>query len=940
MSIKQIDNEFVGSDTGVAKRINRGAEKLVFDILQATQYSTPIPSTVRELVTNACDSQREKEIAIEILTGQKTVEDYYINREGEQYEDSNFDPSYYNITNLDVVNQHVDVIYKHNAGVGYCDQFTIKDYGVGIGGRRLEGILELGYSTKRNTSENFGAFGLGAKVALSTGVDFYTIETIYNGKRFKANCFNYKTDFLIPRFNLSTGQENPYIIFSDGTKVYYEPTIELNRTEISFGVKKHNADRFMDAVSEQLTYLSNVRFFVIEENDYKREIDFKPSVIYNSKHLIITESNYYARPHIVVVKAEGATTGINYGHVDFRELEMEQLYGAVGLKCPIRQVYKNEQGEEVVIQDGVDVTPSREKVIWSDNTKQFVQNLILQAAEEATELVQEKLDETDFLKWVAACKNVVFSGKLEGDYSTNGRVLQAMSRIIDTKALKPVYPMNKRIRFEHMGKIFEGFNVRLHTLSNKLENGEFKIVSNTTDVDTWEKFDIAKVYFRKEGFTRLKDAYLMKENGGSFISIRKKSTQDLEDKCDDPATRPEDLVLYEAQLAKVKKNQIEIEKYLSESDLYKVYDDVIVPDDFEVKLKEEEEVLAATGGGTHRLTPAELRELNKQIVGYTVRVGTARHAVNWDDSVWDKVEPKLSELRATENVIYYGTDEDADKLKLAAEILSQFAPRICDIYPGATYTPPYSSSRNDPMHFHLCHPTRFTDGKGELNTYSMGSVVKRESKCPQLIKLSEANVKQVKNVENIKHIDEFFYAVDEEDNLTCSFYLRMYYIAHTMDIERVQPFFENLQEINPLFGRIYQSLDTVHDKLSYKLKGKSHEVIDEVLTRLNKMAALEYVCMTSPDDKEAIADASSKLFIASDIPGAKIRIPGFEALLSYYKDFTETSQHMLSQISNYKYEDEATKREIQLYLKAKGLLEMTIPVDELNEFEAFISLNL
>lgn len=144
MSIKQIDNEFVGSDTGVAKRINRGAEKLVFDILQATQYSTPIPSTVRELVTNACDSQREKEIAIEILTGQKTVEDYYINREGEQYEDSNFNPDYYSLPHFDVQRNHVDVYYKHNPGVGYCDQFIIKDYGVGIGGRRLEGILELG----------------------------------------------------------------------------------------------------------------------------------------------------------------------------------------------------------------------------------------------------------------------------------------------------------------------------------------------------------------------------------------------------------------------------------------------------------------------------------------------------------------------------------------------------------------------------------------------------------------------------------------------------------------------------------------------------------------------------------------------------------------------------------------------------------------------------
>lgn len=940
MSIKQIDNEFVGSDTGVAKRINRGAEKLVFDILQATQYSTPIPSTVRELVTNACDSQREKEIALEILTGQKTVEDYYINREGEQYEDSNFDSSYYSITNLDVVNKHIDVIYKHNPGVGYCDEFIIKDYGVGIGGRRLEGILELGYSTKRNTSENFGAFGLGAKVALSTGVDFYTIETVYNGQRFKANCFNYKTDFLIPRFNLSTGQENPYIIFSDGTKVYYEPTTELNGSTISFGVKKHNADRFIDAVSEQLTYLSNVKFYVVEENGYQREIDFKPSVIYNSKHLIITESNYYARPHIVIVKAEGATTGINYGHVDFRELEMEQLYGAVGLKCPIRQVYKNELGEEVVIQDGVDVTPSREKVIWSDHTKQFVQNLILKAAEEATELVQEKLNETDFLKWVEACKNVVFSGKLTEDYSSNGKVLQAMSRIIDTKALKPVYPENKRIKFEHMGKIFEGFNVRLHTLSNKLENGEFKIVSNTTDVDTWEKFDIAKVYYRKEGFTRLKDAYLMKQNGGSFISIRKKSTQDLEDKCDDPATRPEDLVLYEAQLGKVKKNQIEIEKYIQASESYKCYDDVIVPDDFEATLKEEEEVLAATGGGTQKLTPAELRELNKQIVGYTVREATARGAVNWNDSVWDKVEPKLSELRATETIIYYGTDEDGDKLKLAAEILKMFAPRICDIYPGATYTPPYSNSRSDAMHFYMCHPTRFMNGRGELNEYSMGSVVKRETKSPQLIKLSEANVKQVKNVENIKHIDEFFYAVDEEDNLTCSFYLRAYYAAHTMDIDGVLTFFESLQSINPLFRKIYKVLDGVENKLSYKLKGKSHPVIDEVFTRLNKMAALEYVSMTSPDDKQAIAKAAGDLFMLSDIPGAKIRLPGFEAILSFYKDFTDTSKHVLSQISNYKYEEENTKREIQLYLKAKGLLEMTIPVEELNEFESFISLNL
>ena len=121
MSIKTIDKPMQGS-AGIAKKINKGAEKMVFDILQSTQYSMPIQSTVRELVTNACDSQREKEIAIEILKGEKKVEDYYIERHGPQYEDSNFDKNYYNLDKLCSV-ESIDLIYTQNEGVGYCDTF-------------------------------------------------------------------------------------------------------------------------------------------------------------------------------------------------------------------------------------------------------------------------------------------------------------------------------------------------------------------------------------------------------------------------------------------------------------------------------------------------------------------------------------------------------------------------------------------------------------------------------------------------------------------------------------------------------------------------------------------------------------------------------------------------------------------------------------------------
>ena len=38
MSIKTIDRDIQGQE-GVKKKINKGAEKLVFDILQASQYS-------------------------------------------------------------------------------------------------------------------------------------------------------------------------------------------------------------------------------------------------------------------------------------------------------------------------------------------------------------------------------------------------------------------------------------------------------------------------------------------------------------------------------------------------------------------------------------------------------------------------------------------------------------------------------------------------------------------------------------------------------------------------------------------------------------------------------------------------------------------------------------------------------------------------------------
>ena len=57
---------------------------------------------------------------------------------------------------------------------------------------------------------------------------------------------------------------------------------------------------------------------------------------------------------------------------------METLWGPIAFKCPTRQVMRDpDTGKEIVLQEGVDVTPSREKVIWNDATKAYVQMLLV-----------------------------------------------------------------------------------------------------------------------------------------------------------------------------------------------------------------------------------------------------------------------------------------------------------------------------------------------------------------------------------------------------------------------------------------------------------------------------------------------------------------------------------------------------------------------------------
>lgn len=911
MSIKTIDGTITTNTGGVAKKINKGAEKMVFDILQSTQYSTPIPSSVRELVTNACDSQREKEMALEILQGHKTIEDYYIERNGEAYTDSNFDPSYYNVHSLDQLQNDVQITYKRNEGIGFCDTFSVKDRGVGIGGRRLEGILELGYSTKRNTSENFGAFGLGAKVALSTGVDFYSITTVHNGKKFKLSCYPYTTKFNIPAFH-------PFITFSDGTKVHYEETTELNYTEVSFGVKKHNRNRFEETVEEQLMYLSNVKFEIVHENGASIPQTFLSEVIHNSDSLLVANSYIYSKPHIVIVKSPGATTGINYGYVDFRELEMEQLWGSVGLKCPMRQAIKDDTGKEIVLQEGVEVTPSREKVIWNEHTKKFVQDLIFRSAEEAVELVQDQLKVTDFLKWIETCRDV-----LSKSQSAENSALRQISKIIDTNNMKPKFSTTA-VQYIAPKGMFRGF--KISKIMSLIKGG--KITLETTDLDTWSDVDFDKVYFRNDaevGRVALRDHFIIQGNK-PFILITPRNMDTLTLKA---ATNDMDKL----QLAKMTSNQTTLTPLFESSTLFNDYEVVEPTEEWLEEFKDKELEVSETES-TAGLSAEERRMIEKRIVAYSLRPnGSFRNSNEVSTLTWDKIEPKLKTVMTSSRTTYYCTREDELLMKLAAEIMRNQAPTLREVFTDIGYDG-YGDSygtNDNPIYYYDATPT-IAGGKTGYGGYiNAGKEFVEDLSfitTPQLIRVAENKIKYVKKNPNCNPIQDFFLQVTNEGKYTMSKEVKTWMNAK---IAGATPdWVWKLNEVDPRFKDLAEFLDTAYKKgeRDYIKSDELKDVFGDLRRQVSKLKEFQEYCTSVQDNDNSdtlIASKSAELFILADITGAEIFDETIAEYAAIRDEIVDEVDIFLSDLSFYKRDNADFTRELTIYLKAKGKLAIELP---------------
>ena len=682
MAILDVEQSKQSGSVGINRELDENAHSLIMDTIQITQYQYPEASTVRELTSNAIDSQNEKTKAIEIITGVKKEEDYYIRREDAQYKDSNFDKDYYDLKWLNKDQNEVELTYKCGTGGGWCDQLIVKDHGVGLGGKRLQGYFRIGYSTKRNTTKALGGFGFGAKVSLSLRNEYYDVVTAHNGKLFKFRCYAYKLDSLVSRFKNDEGDTNNFIEFTDSKgnseKVYYEDTTLMNFTELIIPCKTYHRTKINDAINSQLLYLSGIKYVYVDESGYANPKKFQANILYNSKNLIVSDQRTYSKPHVVIVKDPEQPVGICYGFVNFNELEMQDLYSYVGFKCPMRQVIRDESGKETVVQDGVEVTPSRESVVWSDHTRNYLQNVIQSAGVEAQNLVNEQLKEKDFVEWIR--KAVAIKSGSNSDWT-----LSNIAKITDITNVHPEYVADPSIKLCSVNEFFAGFSTRLITIESEYKrNVGYVQFIKRKPITSWQEmvgYNV-KVYFHNDKQSPRKDEFIMRNGAGQnrFVAIKRITKDEMFNNLfkgdfDHPTTN---FCKNEKQFEKLVELADRIEKLYFGHKALQNYDKIDVPDTFKSQLKTEdeiEEVEKKTQAETDPyvgLTPAERRKLTDSIILQHPKLHKSSYnIVNGQKPItYTKKEMLASDFVSDNAEVYYANGIEEEALSNIAAIIA------------------------------------------------------------------------------------------------------------------------------------------------------------------------------------------------------------------------------------------------------------------------------
>lgn len=879
---------------GFSKTIEAGAMEMIFDNLQKHQYQYPQKSTIREVVSNALDGIREKKIARSILTGLSKVEEHYAAIEGEIYKDSQFNADYYQLEFLSE-DDNVSIVYKDGGDIGK-DTVVITDHGVGLGGDRLRGYFNLGYSTKRLNKFALGKFGLGAKSPLATGAPFYTMTSNWNGHEFQFNVYGHKVESIVPRFNLETREENPQYEFSNGYVCHYRKTTEPNGVQIEFQVKKHHKQQYIDAVTGQLLYFPNVRCYVEDVNGYRTGVQVQASIMYEDDKIVLANNSPYSKPHLIL-------NGVNYGYIDFRELDLEEKLGNVGIK---------------VQPELVSINPSRESLIWDDTTRDVVIQRFHEVVGIAENTINKELQESDFLRWLKLCASSNGAHSLFSN-RTDDTIIGRLARIVDMSKISLRYPKDKNLRFTV--ELMEGMNLDVIRVS-KTRKGS----STVTKVEyggSWKTGmvnDSMPLILRSEKLSNRKSKYLgtvLYPQG--FITVKVDRVIDVangervlasdisEVACNKRLdTKTKDLIVARNEAATYLAN---LQTYLQESANIVWYENIVVPDDFKATETEEEEIEEIEDVEEARLSAAERRKLGGLTVLNTPRFVTNLYVEKQFE--WQKVEVPMHVIDTWSNEEIFWSNQDYDLLLHTVSLITRpnddmkavssnhtTAQNFCDTYKG--------------VHLHQV---------GRLQNFQDTSKVR-------LLRVAQDNVKFYRD---FKHITKFFKEIRKKTITMSNALVRwntarlikanMYKLRFMREFETINPdLYNEFERIESYVESFYRTLD-----FGRQVQGAEPNHLTQLISHLDKVGQFQVFVKENSEDKAAIAELAKRMF--NPEPGVEIE-DGLAIELDIYEAFLklldwaspiEIMLNMVEPLTSANNITEQQEQEIRRYCQYRGV---------------------
>lgn len=400
-----------------------------FETLSSKLYTNPVAAVIRELSSNAQDSH--------VMAGNKNKPfKLHIPTEDERF-------------------------------------FEIRDYGLGMSDDFVMSVFTTYFASTKNDSEDqIGAFGLGSKSPYSL-TDNYNVISFYDGK---------KTTYL-----MSKKDGCPVV-----EKISEEETDEPNGLDINFSLRDHweydTEERFK---REAYKFFSKSKFQpdwnLMLKDDQLKELALSKNYYNNDTALLNFEDNSFLRYDYYCSKISVNVAGVVFDVSNDRIKNLPYMFYSLNIMAN-----KND----------VTVTPSRESLHYDDKTIVFINKKIDEISKNKIEEISQKIknEELDFftLRSLASCS--ASDGLDEQAVTSLLKVFDPSTFYVDGRSVRRRNITNEPYRSENYKKV-----VGLLDLTG-CKNAQLNTIKTTMEEDVYEPkissktfCDRVKFFFDEKG---------------------------------------------------------------------------------------------------------------------------------------------------------------------------------------------------------------------------------------------------------------------------------------------------------------------------------------------------------------------------------------------------------------------------------------------------------